>query len=424
MSKLKKLMWFVSGALVVLLVEAAVIFMMMGEVSRLSAPPSNSPIVLPWGAVDLDAMQVAHDSSIQQSIANSISEEKARDFDPDGDGVRTYDLLVLSGGGSHGAFGSGLLCGWTKSGKRPKFKIVTGISTGSLQAVPAFLGPKYDKTLRQIFTEYGTEDIYTRRALLSAGLSDSINDTKGLKRLIERHFTEEVLKDLAAAHASGRRLFVGTTNLDTKQFIIWDLGRIASSGRPDALEHCRKILRAACAIPVLFPPAYFNVELKGEQYAEMHVDGATYAQAFFRGFMLDFDDALEDAGIQSSKVKARLYVVQNSKSGDTPHRREVAPRLFSIASTSMEQLIENGIRASFYRIYVLAHRYGVDFNMAAIPDSLPLDFDISEFNKASMQRLFDFGYQKAEKGYDWAKMPPGLDKDEILESNSHPKLGK
>lgn len=36
------------------------------------------------------------------------------------------DLLAISGGGENGAFGAGLLVGWTAAGTRPTFKAVTG----------------------------------------------------------------------------------------------------------------------------------------------------------------------------------------------------------------------------------------------------------------------------------------------------------
>jgi hypothetical protein len=54
------------------------------------------------------------------------------------------DLLGISGGGENGAFGAGLLNGWTERGDRPAFFPVTGISTGALSAPSAFLGSARD----------------------------------------------------------------------------------------------------------------------------------------------------------------------------------------------------------------------------------------------------------------------------------------
>ena len=49
-------------------------------------------------------------------------------------------ILAVSGGGENGAFGAGLLCGWSEHGTRPVFELVTGVSTGALTAPFAYLG--------------------------------------------------------------------------------------------------------------------------------------------------------------------------------------------------------------------------------------------------------------------------------------------
>ena len=68
-------------------------------------------------------------------------------------GADPFSVLALSGGGEHGAFGAGLLCGWSETGHRPTFSIVTGISTGALMAPFAFLGSAYDQRLKALYTE-------------------------------------------------------------------------------------------------------------------------------------------------------------------------------------------------------------------------------------------------------------------------------
>jgi predicted acylesterase/phospholipase RssA len=67
--------------------------------------------------------------------------------------------LVISGGGSDGAFGAGVLKGWTESGKRPVFNIVTGVSTGALIATFAFLGPTWDHEVERFYTQVKQEQI-------------------------------------------------------------------------------------------------------------------------------------------------------------------------------------------------------------------------------------------------------------------------
>jgi hypothetical protein len=178
--------------------------------------------------------------------------------------------LLLSGGGDNGAFGAGLLVGWTDHGDRPTFKVVTGISAGALIAPFAFLGPQYDVVLRDAITSIRPHDIFRKRNLISTFFKDAYGDTSPLAQIIAKHITPEVLKSIAAEHAKGRLLLIGTTDLDAKQPVVWNMGEIASSDNPGAIELFRKILLASAAIPVVFPPVMIDVEVAGTHYQEMH----------------------------------------------------------------------------------------------------------------------------------------------------------
>jgi len=72
--------------------------------------------------------------------------------------------LALSGGGADGAFGAGVIVGWTASGKRPEFALVSGVSIGALIAPYAFLGPSYDAQLRENFESITAADVFEDRA--------------------------------------------------------------------------------------------------------------------------------------------------------------------------------------------------------------------------------------------------------------------
>ena len=219
---------------------------------------------------------------MQRDLALSFEQDSEEDFPSGADGVARYPLLAISGGGANGAFGAGFLNGWTATGKRPVFKIVTGVSTGALMAPFAFLGPDHDATLREFYTTTRSENIFVRGSMLRRLLSgESLADTGPLQSIIARHRRcEPLLQEVAEAHAGGRRLYFGTTNLDTQQFIVWNMGKIAASGRPDALELFRKVMLASASIPVAFPPVFFEVEADGSRYDEMHVDGAVTANTF------------------------------------------------------------------------------------------------------------------------------------------------
>ncbi len=416
MKCLKRLALIVLGGLIVIALELGVYLYISQKGKRPAGPPEGVKVSFPFGAIDLDEIQTDPNSKFQKSIADSIRAETPADFDPDHDGEKEYDLLALSGGGSNGAYGAGLLCGWTARGDRPDFKVVTGVSAGALQATAAFLGSKYDYALREIYTLYDTDDIYTRRTVLAGIVRDSRNDSAPLRRIVEKYLTAEVLEAVAAAHARGKRLFLGTTNMDTGAFVIWDMGAIASSGRPDALEHYRNVLMASSAAQVIFPPVYFDVKADGETYSEMHADGATYAQVFFRGFLLDFDDALIDIG--DPKVELRIFIVQNGKALEHQQRQNLEPKVIPIAARTIRYFFDTRSVATLYRVYVLAHRYEIDFNLGAIPQDFTPELDITDFNQTVMKKMFDTGYNQAVNGYPWLKVPPGLDKDEIIPSKS------
>ena len=412
---MKKLLVSLFAVLGMMLVAGWIIFSTMWT-TRPPAPPAGSPISYPWGAMHLDDDQDEPDSQLEQSLIESIRNEPEGLFDPDEDGINEYALLVLSGGGSAGAFGAGFLSGWTKAGTRPDFKVVTGISTGSLQATFAFLGSAYDDKLSEMFTQYGTDEIYTKRSLLGGLLGESAWDTEPLKELIDRYFTDDVLAAVAAKHAVGHRLFLGTSNMDTSEFTIWDMGAIASSKRADKLERYRNVILASCSVPVLFPPVYFDVEVNGEDYYEMHVDGGVKSQIFLRGFMLDFEDTLKEAGVKG-KVEASLYVIRNGRAGEEIRRSIVAASSLSIASATINGVFALSTDSSLFRIYVLANRNNIDFNLATIPDDTFTEIDPMVFDLVTMRQLYDFAFEKASAGYEWAKVPPRIDPDELIDAS-------
>jgi len=410
---MKKLITFVVGALaatVVILIVGLVVF---GRSSRPTELPAMVKGLLPWGAVDVAHTIETEDSLFEASMAASFADESPTEFDPDGDGTRVYSLLALSGGGSQGAFGAGVLCGWTAAGTRPDFKVVTGVSTGSLQAPFAFLGSEYDDELEEVFTDYTTDDVWTKRQPLVALVKDGLFDSTPLAGLIARYADEEMLADIAVKHRAGHRLYVGTTNMDTGVFVIWDLGAIAASGRPDALERFRTIVLASCSVPVLLPPVYIPVRYDENTYYEMHCDGAAFQQVFFRSWLLDFDDAYDEAGLATS-AETRLFVIRNSPLGELDRRRNVRPNVAALASRTIENAFDLAMQAGMYRVYVLAQRNGIEFNLAAIPDDPEHAIDPTVFDRPKMRKLFQFGFEAARNGYEWLDLPPGLDPDEVF----------
>ena len=190
------------------------------------------------------------------------------------------DFLAISGGGDNGAFGSGLLVGWTEAGNRPQFQFVTGVSTGALIAPFAFLGPDYDQPLREIYTTIAADDVFTDRGIIGGIFDDAMSDTTPLWKLISHYVDAPLVSAIAHEYEKGRLLLIGTTDLDAQRSCIWNIGAIAASGNPGAVDLIRKILRASSAVPGIFQPVLIDVELDGKHYQEMHVDGGRSPRCF------------------------------------------------------------------------------------------------------------------------------------------------
>jgi predicted acylesterase/phospholipase RssA len=311
------------------------------------------------------------------------------------------NFLALSGGGDKGAFGAGILVGWTKAGTRPEFKLVTGVSTGALIAPFAFLGSKYDDQLQAVFTNVSGKDILKKRLPFAAIMDDAMADNAPLWALMKKYVNDSMLRDIAAEYKKGRYLLIGTCNLDDMRGTIWNIGKIAASGDSGALHLVQSILIASAAIPGAFPPVLIDVEAGGQKYQEMHVDGGTVAQVFVYPVTIRLKEAAKAAGVERER---RLYVIRNARLD--PDWVQVERKVFTIAGRSIGSLIQMQGRGDLFRIHSTALRDGVDFNLAYIPPTFDAPHP-DDFDTAFMRALFKLGYDRAAAGYPWEKAPPG-----------------
>jgi hypothetical protein len=346
-----------------------------------------------------------HAGPIQASLAESIRQAKHDALAGATGETDTPSILSISGGGANGAFGAGLLCGWSEAGTRPRFRLVTGISTGALMAPFVFLGPDYDPVLKNFYTTITTKDVLRRRLIVQMLLgADSAADSAPLERLLERCISQKLLSEVAREHKAGRRLFIGTTHLDAARLVVWDMGAIAASGRPDALALFRKVMLASASIPVAFPPQYFQVEADGEVYDEMHVDGGVMTEMFLYGVAIDIEALKRDFG-SDVFTGWRLYVIRNGQT--LRPARSVEPNLLAIAERALPSFLDSKALGDMYRLHLLASRDGMRFHCAFIPE----DYMIAPkelFDRKEMNRLFELGYNQAQAGYPWLTAPPGL----------------
>ena len=360
---------------------------------------AGMPGIRDWGDV--------HSENLEQSALESIQQELAANH---GKLEPEVNFLALSGGGGDGAFGAGILCGWTAAGTRPRFKLVTGISAGALIAPFAFLGPEYDARLKEAFTTIADKDIYTvtsvMKVMLKLGKVEAAANTQPLAELLERLIDENLLKAVAAEHHKGRRLLVGTTQLDAQRLVIWNMGAIAASHHPDALKLFRQVLRASASTPVALNPVYVKVQAAGREYDEMHVDGGIKAQVMLYGEAISFFTASKKLGPLMPQRPRKLYLIRNAQV--SPEYESIKPHIWAIGPRAIGSMTKSQGVGDLYRIYVLAQRDGIEYNIAFIP----LDFHskrASEFDTKYMNEEFEMAYNLARSGYKWHKYPPGLE---------------
>lgn len=320
------------------------------------------------------------------------------------DPSRQTNLLALSGGGDNGAFGAGLLVGWTQRGDRPMFDQVTGISTGALIAPFAFLGSDYDQSLQMLFTQVSPDDIYRERGKLGVLFNDALADATPLKMLIDKTVDTVMLQRIADEYQKrGRLLLIGTTNIDSGSLVLWNMGRIAAIGTPDSAALFRNVMLASAAVPGAFPPVLFDAEVDGREYHELHVDGGLAAQVYL------YPSAVSKAAIQSGVIKSRkreAYVIRNARL--SIGWEETERNGLGVLNRSYKKIVQSQGLGNLYQIYEIARRDKVGFNLAYIGN----DFEAAhpaEFDKAYMNALFQYGYEKSLKGYPWQHMPPGLE---------------
>lgn len=312
-------------------------------------------------------------------------------------------FLAISGGGDNGAFSAGLLNGWTATGTRPEFKLVTGISTGALVAPFAFIGTKYDATLKEVYTSITPKDVLEPRNVLSGVLGDAMADNTPLWRLTRKSVTADLLREVAAEYAKGRFLLVGTADMDARRPIIWDMGKIATYGGPRALDLFVSIMIASASIPAGVPPVMIDVEADGKTYQEMHVDGGIMAQVFAYPVGISAKAVTAASGAARERT---LYVIRNARLD--PEWAQVERSTVDIAGRAVTTLIQSQGISDLYRIYATTQRDGVDFNLAFIPPTFNAPHK-EEFDNTYMRALYNEGYGLAAKGFPWQKSPPGFD---------------
>ena len=314
---------------------------------------------------------------------------------------QNYSILALSGGGADGAFGAGVLNGWSDKGTRPNFDIVTGVSTGALMAALAFLGPEYDATIRTLYTSQTNDSIFKTKGF-AGYFSDSLYDYTPLKKQIQSIINRSFLDRVAAEHAKGRRLYIATTNLDAGTQVIWNMGEIANGNRHNAVLMFQKVLRASAAIPGFFKPVYIK-PVKGVQLRQAHVDGGLKEPILVSSFLFN------------SKAKNKqIYLIVNGRMNQFEIESAVKPELADIARKSITELTRSLLTTKVYQGYVRARHSNTKFRLAAIPDNVTPSKEALDFDPTRMRALYDVGYKVSTSSTPWMSEPPRLQRHDRI----------
>jgi predicted acylesterase/phospholipase RssA len=360
---------------------------------RRDAPPTIFSAATP---VDFPA-DVRFLSTDRASVeANSTAAlQRLRTLSEDG----TLRALVLSGGGAGGAFGAGALVGLSRRHERPRYDVVTGVSTGALIAPFAFLGSDWDSQLTEAFTG-GRGTQMSVRGLLALPLGTK-RRSAALAALVDHYVTTDLIRAVAREAGTGRLLWVATTDLDKEETVIWDLGAVAMHGGEPARKLFRDVLVASASIPGVFEPVLIHVQQGGRLYDEMHVDGNASASLFIAPAAAYF--AILD---QRSLDGAQVYVLINGQIFDAPETtpfrlRPIVARTFSVALKHMS-------RAQVVAVDQFAEKYRMSVQSTYLPFDYP-QYSSADFRASTMRPLFEYGARCAENGRLWTTLDETMD---------------
>lgn len=355
-----------------------------GTLDRPDGPMRLTDPLAPLSAHQAQASVDARVTDFLQDFGNIVRDDKAT------------QILALSGGGANGAYGAGLLVGWSEAGTRPVFDVVTGVSTGALTAPFAFLGSEWDQELRDAYTSGQTDNLIGFRSF-AAAFNPSLFSSKKLEALVDGYCSPELMAAIAREHAKGRRLLVATTNLDTQETVIWDMGRIATRGGDEARELFKQVLVASASIPGVFPPVLLPGQTpEGQMMMEMHVDGGVNIPYL----AVPEDLMLWTGPTPSTPEQSALYVVVNGQTGRNTGTTRGS--LSGILGRTYDSMSKASLRTHLAVTAGFARRNQIELSFTAIPDNVQAS--ALSFDQESMTALFNLALQRGRDGSAWRRL--------------------
>lgn len=327
-----------------------------------------------------------------------------------GDPAATVDVLVLSGGGDRGAFGSGFLVGWGEvkepSMARPEFEVVTGVSTGSFIAPFAFLGTDADyRRIDQLYRELGTLAPRLRGALFFLPSQPSLAEMDGIESMVAQTFDLGFAKRIVDAASTGRRLLVQATELDDGALSVFDLSAVARVAlKTGDATPMQDILLASAGLPGVFPAREFEGALyaDGSLMGNIAYGGAIKRQDSFGG---TYRAMYPDRPIPT----LRFWVIINTYAHALP--RTVQPTWISTLERGLEIAMRESTMMELRHLYAMAELCELrgdgrmEVRWVAIPQSWRSPVK-GQFVQEGMNALADEGMRLGADPQSWKVLPP------------------
>jgi hypothetical protein len=341
-------------------------------------PPTNVPVTIRTLNADNRFSQVS-------SIAAA---ERLRALHPG----EPLNILALSGGGAYGAFGAGAVAGLTRTGSRPDFTVVTGVSVGALVAPYAFLGPTWDADLLDVFASGLGEELLQSRGL-GVIFGSSLYRGKPLQQLVDSHLSDTMIQAIASESEKGRLLLVATTDVVTGMPVVWDLGAIAKNGGPNARTLLRDVLVASASVPGMFPPVRIRVNKDGGAHDEAHVDGSATIPFFVPPPFVQKPPQARDGTNHTA-----VYVIIDGPLGDAPETTRLTTR--AILSRSIHAGLSHMLLTTLELTAATAQLQGATLQYSAMPVTHPHGGPY-DFRADLMRPLSRYAYECAQAGRLW-----------------------
>ncbi|AJR08430.1 patatin-like phospholipase family protein [Photobacterium gaetbulicola] len=376
----------------------------------------NSKTLRHWGDTPFSIEQYVFDEKLRSNTFDkNIIVDEAGNF-------RAQHYLTISGGGANGAYGAGLLNGLSASGKRPEYRMVTGISTGAIIGLYAFLGEEYDHKLRDFYTQLSDQDLYQTRYVWEIFSSSSLLNTARFEKLVREEIDRDLLDKVKEEYLRGRTFLVKTTNLDAQRPVIWNMGEIAMHDTKEAERLFQSVIIASASIPGIFEPVLIPMHINGVQYDELHVDGGVIAQAFFIPENMDVEEfaSIEDRyftklGIDLPEEReSHIWMINNSRIGAIWEPTQ--PSLTNITGRSISTMIKYQGRSNLTNIYQQSQLIGASFNFSYIDHRIPDAPSEAPFSKQYMQYMYCYGYAQGLSDNHWKSDLPNYSQFQSIES--------